>query len=768
MALTIPGSELFANRPTPPEVILQKMSKEVRLHTVAQNVVDSIDPLTYEVIRHRIWATTDEMGEALKRMSGSIVVTDANDFDFAIMDELGDEVQVGLYNTEMCASMDMAVKWTLENRSENPGIEEGDMFLCNDPWVGGGIHQNDVSVFGPFFWEGKLFAWTSATCHQVDLGGVAPGSWTPRARNVFWESLPTPPVKILRKYEIQRDVEDVYLRRSRIPKLVALDLRAKVGANSFAHERLKALIGKYGPDVVKAVMKRMMDDAERRVRAKLISLPDGSWQAVSYQEEAHEGDRGIYKIVLKMTKQRDHLTFDFRGTDPQVDGMINCTYIGMRAGIITPLLPMLCGDIPWAGGGIMRCFDIISDEETLNNASFPAGVCKASVASCWATSNVVTECLSKMLDTHMELRKSALSVCCGTWSLGVLAGVDQRKNPFVSMLMDPMAGGLGARTDQDGVDTGGQLTIPMGRVPDVEMNEFMMPLLYLWRREEIDSGGPGKYRGGMAGSLCVVPYDTDHPMSLVISGSGKAVSMNGGLSGGYPGNTQQDITIRDCDVRQLFKQGIIPASLGQIMGTVEVQPGEKESYLNVNDAHYMFWQGGGGYGDPLLRDPQRVLRDVVEMRVSLEAARAIYGAAIEEKALQVDEAETERLRQRIRDKRRRDSHPVGLQADSASLDKGVKQRWDDNLAEIVHNGLRVLQCQHCGWSICRKNENYLRYLVCLEGLPADAGPQIFSDSKQFIDKAVVFRQYCCPGCYTAFLSQVVPEDHAAGSDREVV
>src|SRR5918911_473204 len=222
------------------------------------------------------------MGEALKRMSGSIVVTDCNDFDFALTDELGQEVQIGLYNTELAASMDLAIFWTLQNRSANPGIDEGDMFLCNDPWVGGGIHQNDVSLFAPFFWDGKLFAWSSAVAHQVDIGGVAPGSWTPRSQDVFWESLPTPPVKIVRNFELQRDVEDVYLRRSRTPQIVGLDLRAKVGANSIAQNRLRVLIERYGPDLVKAVMKRVMDDAERRLRDKLRRLPDGTWKATSY------------------------------------------------------------------------------------------------------------------------------------------------------------------------------------------------------------------------------------------------------------------------------------------------------------------------------------------------------------------------------------------------------------------------------------------------------------------------------------------------------
>lgn len=649
--LPVSGSEIFDSRPLTREQLDEMVSSKLNLHSVSEERAEAVDPLNYEILRHRIWSITDMMGESLKQMSGSLVVTDCNDFDVAIADEYGDIVQVGLFNTELVASIDLAIKWTLKNRTESPGIEEGDMFLLNDPWVGGGLHQNDVALLAPLFYEGKLFAWTAAVAHQADLGGVSPGSWTPRAEDVFWESLPTPPVKIIKNYEVQRDVEEVYLRRSRVPKIVGLDLRAKVGANMVGHERLRALIDRYGADEVKAVMQRQMKDAEERVRARLREVDDGNWNAISYQEQSKQGDRGVHKIELKLTKEADHLTFDFTGTSPQ-SGMINCTYAGMYGGITAALLPILCGDIPWAAGGIMRCIEIISEEGTLNNCTFPAGVGKGSVASGWATSNVVGECLSKMLDAHTELRKRTHSVCCGTWDLCVVAGIDQREQPFATMITDSMGGGFGAGVDHDGVDTGGLLIIPMGKMPDVEMNEFTLPILYLWRREEIDSGGPGRFRGGVSASLCFISHDTPVPMAQVISGTGKAVPMNVGLAGGYPGNTQIDASVREANVRELFGQGIIPASLEEIGGQLEVKSCEEESYLAPGEAHYMYWQSGGGYGDPILRDLDMVRHDVEEFKVSREAARDVYGVVFREDSMEVDQSETEQLRDRIRSRRK--------------------------------------------------------------------------------------------------------------------
>ena len=477
MEMMIFGSEVFDYDINPPEVIRQKIPSKLKLHTVPEEMLEEIDRVTYEVIRHRIWAITDEMGETMKRMTGSIVVAECNDFDVAIMDEIGDGVMVGLYNTELGAAQDMAVKWTLENRSESPGIEDGDMFLTNDPWVGGGLHQSDACLFAPLFWKGELFCWTSACCHELDLGGVVPGSWTPVGDSVFWESMPLPPVKIVRGGVLQKDVEDVHLRRTRFPMLIALDVRAKMGAINIAHDRFRALIRKYGSKTVKAVMKLMLNEAEEKLRAKLQGLPDGTWTTAVYQEQAKQGDRGLYKIALKMTKKDDRLVFDFTGTDKQVEGVLNCTFAGVRGGVLGGVLPNLCGDIPWAPGGLFRCIDIISEKGTINNALFPAGIAKAPISSAWASGLAAMECLSKMLNTTPPQRKSVWASCAGTWQMLVFAGLDQRSAqpmPFVYGNLDPMAGGQGARTDMDGVDTGGLHLIPMGLIADVEMQEVRL------------------------------------------------------------------------------------------------------------------------------------------------------------------------------------------------------------------------------------------------------------------------------------------------------
>jgi N-methylhydantoinase B len=753
MTMAIPGSEIFSSRPVDPDVLTRSLPPSLPVHTVTQEQIDNIDPLTYEVVRHRLWSVTEEMGEALKRMSGSPIVTDANDFDFDFSDEVGQEVQVGLYNTMLVGAVDLAIYWTLQHRSTNPGINEGDMFLCNDPWVGGGLHQSDVIVYQPIFHEGKLFAWTSAICHEPDLGGVGLGSFSPAAQDVFSESLPTPPIKVVRDNVLQSDVADAWVRRSRVPMLVGLDLRAKIGANTVGRNRIHAVIEQYGADTVKAVMKRMMSDAEGRLRGKLTSLPNGTWKATGYQDQSHTGDRGLHKITVAMTKRDDHLVFDFTGTDKQV-GVINCTYAGMRGGVMLALLPILAGDIPWSAGGLMRCFDLISEEGTINNATYPAAVSRGPIGPAWLTGTLIAECLSQMLDRSVDLGKSVQAACCGTWDTAVIAGLDERPEtpvPFLNILMEPMAGGYGARPAADGMDTGGLFCIPMGRVPDTEMTEFLYPVLTLWRREEPDSGGPGRHRGGVSASIAITPYGTSLPMGLVLASAGKAVAQNNGLSGGYPGNTGVDILARGSGVNEMFASGTIPGNLDELDGHSELGACYAESYIAPGEVFYMHWQGGGGYGDPLLRDPEAVAVDVREGKVTAGAAESVYGVVLG------DDDATTRLRTAMRDERR--DRSSGYTADAPTMDLTSARRLDDNLAELTIGDTHVIACAHCGRLLGDdKNDTELQ-LARFEGPSSLAGPQVTSDPTEYVDAPVVFRQLSCPGCWTAFYSSIVPADH---------
>src|SRR5262247_4565935 len=222
----------------------------------------------------------------------------------SILTEDAEFVYFGPYMQYMSGVTDTQVKWTLENRSDNPGIADGDMFLPNDPWVGA-AHQMDVMLLCPVFWKGELFCWVTNCLHQYDVGGITPGSFCPSARDSFDEGILIPPIKILERGELRKDIEGVYLRASRKPYLVALDLRAQIAGNVTAKRRILALIQRYGADVVKGVMRKIIDTAEQAFLQKLSKIPDGTWRERSYVEVAYVGDRRTYPVLLTMHKRGD-------------------------------------------------------------------------------------------------------------------------------------------------------------------------------------------------------------------------------------------------------------------------------------------------------------------------------------------------------------------------------------------------------------------------------------------------------------------------------
>lgn len=758
MQSIFPGSEAFVSRPINPEVLLRSLPPSLKVHTVSQVQIDAVDPLTYEVIRNRLWSSTVEMGETLKRMSGSPVVSEANDYDFTINDEAGQEVQIGLYNTMLAGAIDLAIYWTLQNRADNPGIEDGDMFLCNDPWIGGGLHQSDVVVFAPIFYEGKLFGWTSAICHEPDLGGVTPGSMPIVAPDVFSEAVPTPPIKIVRNFILQKDMADMWMRRSRVPQIVALDLRAKIGANMVGRKRMLSLIEQYGADTVKAVMKRMMNDAERRLRDKLRKAPDGTWQATSYMDQAFAGDRETHKLTLAMTKRDDHLTFDFTGTAPQA-GVINCTYAGSRGGIMLALLPTLAGNIPWAAAGLMRCFDIVTPEGTLNNAAFPAAINKAPIATAWAIGNLAAQCLSQMLDCTIDMKANVQATCCGTWNTAVLAGLDQRgkdHHPFVDVVMESMAGGYGARPASDGIDTGGLFCIPMGKLPDVEMTELLYPMLVLWRREEPDSGGPGRHRGGVSASAAITPHGTSLPMALVLSSSGMATAQNQGLAGGHPGNTGHNVVVRKGDLTGMFARGELAADLDGFGGEIETAQCMAGGELSPGDVLYLHCQGGGGYGDPLRREAGAVAIDLQNGKISPAAAKLVYGVILDA-SYQIDADATRFHRATLLNERGSQARPAP-KLYTKRFDVTTAKAIDDNLA-LAADGASgdVVVCRHCGHQL--SDHDKILSLAVRDTDPVSPGSNVRVDPSYYVDTTIVFREHVCPGCFTKLHAGLVPKDH---------
>jgi N-methylhydantoinase B len=638
----IPGAEKYT---AATELEPEAFEEYLDLHTVPEDY--DLDRVTFEVLRHRLGQINDEQGTTLKRVSGSPIVTDANDFNVTIADERGKTVSFGPYVMYHASVTDLIINWILNHRADDPGIEPGDMFLCNDPWVGA-VHQNDTVILAPVFSDNELFSWVSSTVHQVDIGGNEIGSFSVEDDDAFAEAEPVPPMKIVEDGNLRSDLEDILLRKSRSAPLLGMDLRAQIAANNVAIDRIQDLIDDYGANTVKAVMGETMDYAEESLRSRLRELPDGVWRNVSYQDVANASDRGIYRTELELEKEGDSLTF--RVTGDEAVGIINTTYAGMRGGLATAVLPMLCYDIPWALGGIYRVLDFQAEDGIMVNATYPAGTGMAAIAGTWHTANLSNACVAKMLDASEEYNEELFVGSSGSWATMNVMGMNQYDDFFVTQFMDSMAGGWGARTHSDGVNTGGIWVAPKGAAPNAESNELTFPIIYLYRKEETDSGGPGEYRGGVTASMAWKAHDTEG-LTHVISAFGAAMPTSEGNSGGYPSNAVRYEILRDSDVTERFASGEIPADIDELNRAETFVPQPKAKFeTGTEDIYYCLWQGGGGYGDPLDRDPEAVAKDVKVGYVSETEAKDTYGVVLDQDS-NADETATKHRREEIRESR---------------------------------------------------------------------------------------------------------------------
>ena len=734
----VAGAERFYS----PEDGSRRIQPSPKLSLHAADPDFPVDLVTFEVVSHRLWQICDEMGATLRRVSGSPVATEAADFATMIADETGAGVYMGPYVLNHAVVLEDIIAWTMNHRADNPGISVDDMFLCNDPWVGA-AHQNDVAVYAPLFLDGELFAWTGTTIHQVDVGGPSPGSFAIGAEDVFDEGPPLPPVKIMRDGVLQKDIEDVYVRRSRQPAMLALDLRAQIAANNVAQARLCTLTGKFGADAVKAVMKSVMDRTESALRSRLGEIPDGTWRHVDNIEVARAGDRSVYQVRCAMSKRGDELHFDFTDTDPQI-GMINGGSGAAMAGIMAAILPMLAGDQTWSSGAIRRLVRLTNPRGTLINAKYPAACSIASTSAICAVHNCTQATVAKMLAVHPEHRQRLLAGGGGSWPAMQVMGHDRDGRAFVTQLQEPTAMGFGARSWADGVNTAGPYAIPAARTANVETTELVWPMLVLYRREVADTGGAGLWRGGLGGNFAFVLHGTSEEVIHISAAACVAFPAHGGLSGGFPGSACRYLILRDSDARDLLAEGRLPTRLEDFAGDMDLLGPKSETRQGNNDVYEITFYGGAGYGDPIDRPGEAVSRDVLRGAVSREAARSIYGIVFDSESHAINHAATAARKEEIRRERLGGAAPRNPVS-------GTRERHPDQggtaISEYVaiRNGRFV--CLKCSHDICGAKENYKRFLAIREVEITRLSPLNRSPSV-YVDDEIVCRAFCCPACAT--------------------
>ncbi|MFI1164496.1 hydantoinase B/oxoprolinase family protein [Streptomyces sp. NPDC020801] len=585
----------------------------------------TVDPISFEVIRNRLSAITEEQAITLKAVSGSPVVTDATDFNVGTYLADGAIVTMGPQVLFHSGSMASVVRNIVKDFSINPGIEEGDMFILNDPYRGA-LHQPDVSIVAPVFYGGERVAWVGACAHQIDIGGMNFGSWSIGATEIQQEAMLLPGVKLVEGGQVREDIWQMIMGMTRLPMAVGLDLKAMIAANTVAARRLVELFDRYGIEQVLRVMELEIEHSEEQLRDRLRGLPDGTFRAVDYLE--HDGhENRLYEYHVAVTKRGDELVIDFDGTSPQAPGFINCTWSGLVGGVFTAVLPILGSGLRW-NEGVLRPLTIKAPQGSVVNATWPAPVSSATIGSIWVVTNVCVAALSRLATASTETAEDATAVTKGSMTALILSGQNRDGQPYGNFLLDSTAGGGGAYHDHDGLTASGDFCVPRPAITNVESHEATGPVLYLYRSIVRDSGGPGRQRGGATVGLALTPHDADELRTMIV-GHGVEVPNSVGLFGGLEGACNRNGMLRAVEDRSPV------GSVGNV-DDLATWPGEYISFnakpgfftLQRGDTLAYSFQGGGGFGDPIDRVPADVIADVTDGYVSREQAERVYGVVL--------------------------------------------------------------------------------------------------------------------------------------------
>jgi N-methylhydantoinase B len=651
-----------------------------------------VDPITFEVIKHRLWQINDEQSIAIRTISSSPIVVEGNDFNVGLFSEDGQVVTAGIGSLVHVGTIGTALHSIMRRATR---IRDGDIFLTNDPFLGA-LHQSDVVLASPLYHRGEIVLWVGNVLHHPDVGGIDEGSFCINARNLYQD----PPryfFKIVDQGEMVRELEYTFVTNSRLPDMVALDLRAQIGAINAAKQRLAALIDERGAPVIRAVMRRSLDLAERQLRDRIRRLPEGSWTGEAWMDGDRVGSERLHRVIVRLTREDEMLHFDFTGSSPQVDAAVNCTYHGTVAGAAVPIYTFLCqGDIDW-NDGVKRCIKVTAPEGTVVNATFPAPVSICTIGFRWLATVAASQAVAKMVDASAEFRDRV----CSSWSVSAncnnLFGMTADGKRVGALLSDHRGGGAAARSFADGFSHSGQTTSFSASMANVESQEWKLPIVYLYRRQLPDTGGAGRWRGGLTAAVALTPIGVPELILKSTNTAGTQASNAHGIDGGYPGAGAQVRVLRGTDVWDKLAAGRIPLEDVDFGGAVEHLASKASGVLAAGDVLVFFAPGGGGFGDPLDREPVRVANDVGNGWVSIACARESYGVALTPDD-QVDEAATLALRESIRNARKQRPTGAWITEDRCvhpQHARDVAWRVGENV-ELAPAGSDALRCRRCG------------------------------------------------------------------------
>lgn len=586
------------------------------------------DPITLEVVRNKLDSIADEMEITLLKSSHSAIVKEALDASAAIFDVSGQQIAQAAAAPIHLGMIIPAVRRFVEVFPPST-MREGDVYVLNDPFEGG-THLPDVVMSMPIFCEGTPVAIATAITHHQDVGGRSPGSTPVDATEIFQEGLRLPPLKFHDAGRPNQTLLSIIERNVRIPDVVLGDFYGQLAACNVARDRLTELVGQLGRPAFEQCLAALLDSAERLTREAIEKIPDGTYRFVDYLDNDGIDLDTPVRIEVAITVSGSDFTVDFTGTDPQVRGPINCVPASTLSAVYYVVKVAIDPDVP-NNAGCYRAIRVLLPEGTVVNAHPPAAVNSRAVVVRRAV-----DCLLGALNRAMPGRLPAAS--SGHPLVMSIGGIDPAGvRPYVTAEIG--TGGMGARPTKDGVDAIQTDTSNAQDIP-AEAIELEFPIRIGYWRLRADSGGPGKFRGGVGFEK---RFEVVRGEARVSHRGERHVTAPWGLFGGGPGAHSRSV-LRRAD------------------GSETPIPSKMEFAMRVGDQLDVWTSGGGGYGDPLERPAASVLDDVLDEKVSVDAARRDYGVVVRDR--RVDDAATAALRAELADRRgpvtwRYDRGPMG-------------------------------------------------------------------------------------------------------------
>jgi N-methylhydantoinase B len=573
-----------------------------------------VDAVELEIIKASLDGIVQEMQNSLFRTGYSTIVRESQDASCAIMNAAGDVVAQHVVLPLHIGSFPACCQAVL---GEYDDIAEGDAFLINHPYEGGSPHAPDMCVLTPVFANAELIAFCASIAHKSDIGGPVPGSCSGQAKETFNEGLHLPAVRYQRAFERNTEIERIIACNSRTPVLVLGDIRGQLGSSRLGEQRLGELVRKFGKDKALTSFERLLDLARIRMKAAIAEWNDGRYEAERFVDDDGVRLNQPVRIHVIVEKKGDEIVFDFTGSDDQTQGPANIRPPIVQAAIAYCLIALVDPHI-FINSGLMRAFTVKTREGSVMNPRFPAPV-NTYNPTVHATVEAVFAALVNIVPSK------ARADGCGSRS--IILGGRSTKAGQSYVQYEILGGGGGARASKDGA-SGTSVNQSNAKIAPIEIIESEFPTRVLRFELIPDSGGAGAFRGGLGIRREYVNLQ-DARFSIR---STKHIIAPNGAAGGGTGRT----------------------------GDIVVNPGREDEKrlptryadypLKAADTFNLDTPGGGGLGQALERDPQRVADDVNEGYVTQEAATTSYGVALVRtgRKFEVEPAETTQLRARLK------------------------------------------------------------------------------------------------------------------------